>query len=246
MSDVVNLVLLQELWCHDPRAVLDNLVDPLAVSDSLCALHARQDSETFASVGLLVARHADEKVDVRESLLGLLELAHVAQVKQIKHTVSVDPDGPSSGRVFCLVAHGMRQSSDGRRRHGFLGLALILHILEGRVFLVLLGDAVGNVNAGLSRVTGLARVGDLITRTGNGRVVAGSKPLGRVRGAAVGDRVGGLAVGEPVGLGGSGVALFARGVPRRRLEQLVLVHGGGGGGAGGGRTLALGGTGRAC
>lgn len=40
VGNIINFVLLEEFGCHDPRAVLNDLVDPLAVADGLCALAA--------------------------------------------------------------------------------------------------------------------------------------------------------------------------------------------------------------
>ena len=86
MRDVVDLVLLEELRVDDPGAVLDDLVDPAAVAHGLGALGARQHGQALAHVGFAVARDADEEVDVRERLLGLLELAHVATAEEKKET----------------------------------------------------------------------------------------------------------------------------------------------------------------
>lgn len=78
MGDVVDLVLLEELGCHDPRAALDDLVDPFAVTDGLGTFAAREHGQALALMGLFVARHAHDQVCVGEGFLGLLELAHVA------------------------------------------------------------------------------------------------------------------------------------------------------------------------
>ena len=79
MSNVVNLVLVKKLICDNPRTVLHDLVDPLAMPYSLGSLFARQYGETLTLVGLLIAGDTDKQVDVREGLLGLFKLAHVAK-----------------------------------------------------------------------------------------------------------------------------------------------------------------------
>lgn len=83
MSYVVDLVLLKKLGCHDPWAVLDHFVHPLAVSDGLGALAPAQNRQSLAQMCLVVASHAHEKVHVGERLLGLFELAHMSRLRRI-------------------------------------------------------------------------------------------------------------------------------------------------------------------
>lgn len=78
MGDVVDLVQLEEVRGDDPGAVLDDLVNPLAMADGLGALAAGKHRQTLALVGVDVAGYTDDEVDVGEGLLCLFELAHVA------------------------------------------------------------------------------------------------------------------------------------------------------------------------
>lgn len=79
MSDIIELVRVEELGCHDPRAVLNDFVDPFTMSEGLGSLSTRHDGEALAPVCLLIARDADNERGVGEGLLGLLEDAHVAE-----------------------------------------------------------------------------------------------------------------------------------------------------------------------
>lgn len=82
VSDVVNLVLLEELDIDNPGAVFYNFIHPFAVSYGLGAFLSAQHSQTLAAMGLFVTSDADEKMDVGKSGLGLLELAHVSRMCQ--------------------------------------------------------------------------------------------------------------------------------------------------------------------
>ena len=77
MGNVVNLVVLKELWGDNPGAILDNLIYPFAMPKRLGAFFSRQYGKTLAHVCLFVSCHAHYQVYVWESLLCLLELAHV-------------------------------------------------------------------------------------------------------------------------------------------------------------------------
>ena len=80
VSNVVNLMLFQEVVCDDPGTVLHHLVDPLAMPHGLGSFLARQHGQSLACVRLLVAGDADKKVNIGEGLLGLFKLAHVAKL----------------------------------------------------------------------------------------------------------------------------------------------------------------------
>lgn len=79
MGNVVNLVLLEELDIDNPGAVFYDFIHPFAVSYGLGAFLSAQHSETLAAMGLFVTSNADEKMDIGEGGLGLLELAHVSR-----------------------------------------------------------------------------------------------------------------------------------------------------------------------
>jgi hypothetical protein len=97
VSDIVNLVLLEELDIDNPGTVFYDLVDPFAMSHCLGALLSAQDCQALATVGLFVTGDTDEKMDVGEGGFGLLELAHV----------SVDGQQASLGSVQKQAAYPM-------------------------------------------------------------------------------------------------------------------------------------------
>jgi hypothetical protein len=79
VSNVVDLVLREELRGNDPRAARNNLINPLAVTDSLRALSAAENRQALAKMCLLITSNADDEIRIRESLLRLLELSHVTR-----------------------------------------------------------------------------------------------------------------------------------------------------------------------
>lgn len=78
VSNIVEVVLLEEFGGDNPRAVLDDLIDPFTMSQGLGALLARHDGQALALVCLVVAGNANNQGGVGESLLGLFKLSHVA------------------------------------------------------------------------------------------------------------------------------------------------------------------------
>jgi hypothetical protein len=78
VSDIVNLVLLEELDIDNPGTVFYDFVDPFAMSHRLGAFLSAEDCQTLATVGLFVTSDTDEKMDVGESGFCLLKLAHVS------------------------------------------------------------------------------------------------------------------------------------------------------------------------
>lgn len=83
VGDVVDLVLVHEFGGDDPGAIRDDLIHPLAVADALGAFGAAEDGQTFAQMGLGVARDADHEMDIGEGLFGLFELTHVANRRSV-------------------------------------------------------------------------------------------------------------------------------------------------------------------
>lgn len=81
-------MLLEELWRDNPRASRDDLVNPLAVTNSFSSLRLIQHSQSLAIVGLVIARHPDNEVCVWESMLRLLQLSHVTIPTQKSVTVT--------------------------------------------------------------------------------------------------------------------------------------------------------------
>lgn len=146
-------------------------------------------------------------------------------MEEVEDTVGVDSHGSSNGGGVGLEAAGrMRQLAHGRRRHG-LRLVDVVHVVEGDLA-ALAADALGDVDAGLGGVAGLARVEG---------VVRGAGPLSLRVGASA---VVGVPAMMAARLGGGGVALLARSVARRRLLRAV-EHICGRGGTTSARSLAL-------
>lgn len=82
VSNIIDLVLFEKFNIDYPGAVLDNLIDPLAVSDCLCSFLAAKDSKTFPPVRLLVASHTDDEIGIGEGGFGLFKLTHMtAEIK---------------------------------------------------------------------------------------------------------------------------------------------------------------------
>jgi hypothetical protein len=137
MGNVIELVLVEELGSDNPWAVFDNLIDPLAVTESLGTFSGRHNCQTLALMCFVIACDADNQCCVRESLLGLFELSHVAEkllahnpllgenaggnlpkMEEIENTISVDANRSTNRRRVGLVATGrVLKLADGRRRH---------------------------------------------------------------------------------------------------------------------------------
>lgn len=77
MSNVVQLIGLEEFGSDNPGTILNDLVDPFAVPDRFGSLLGRHDSQALALMCLIVACNTDHEYRVGESLLCLLELSHV-------------------------------------------------------------------------------------------------------------------------------------------------------------------------
>lgn len=78
VRDIIDLMLGQKLRGNNPWAIGNNLVHPLAMPNGLCALGTAEHSETLTLMRFFVASDTDNQVHFGESLLGLLELSHVA------------------------------------------------------------------------------------------------------------------------------------------------------------------------
>lgn len=81
MGNIVDVVLLQELGSDNPRCILDNLVNPFAVTEGLSTLLISQYRETLALVGIYIVRYTNNEGCIRKSLLGLFQLSHVSQME---------------------------------------------------------------------------------------------------------------------------------------------------------------------
>ncbi len=154
-------------------------------------------------------------------------------MEQVEHAVGVDAHGAAGGRRVGLVAGRVCELADGRRGHGGLGLVGDHGVAVGAgvgldgdgLAAALAGDALGDVDAGLGGVAGLARVEGLSVAGGaaggGGLVCVGALALARVGARRVGLLVGG---GGADGLRGGGVALLGRGVAGLGLDGLGVVH----------------------
>lgn len=77
VGNIVNVVLVQKLGGDDPWRILDNFINPFAVTESLCSFTVRQHSKTFPLVRFRIVWNADEEVGIGECLFGLFKLSHV-------------------------------------------------------------------------------------------------------------------------------------------------------------------------
>lgn len=75
--------MVQKLDRDHPRRVWDDLVDPAAMPQRLGALGVRHDRLALLLLRQLVVADADQKINVRERLLGLLDGSRVAKVEEI-------------------------------------------------------------------------------------------------------------------------------------------------------------------
>uniref|UniRef100_A0A0A9F4L5 Uncharacterized protein n=1 Tax=Arundo donax TaxID=35708 RepID=A0A0A9F4L5_ARUDO len=132
MSNIVNLVLINEFLSEDPGSIRNDLINPLAVAQGLVSLVLSHDGLAFVSVGEVVVAASDEQIGVGEQLLGLLEGAGVAEVEEIEDTVGVDAHGAvldiPGGRGGRLGSGGgapLNLIRGGRGRGGGLALAFL-------------------------------------------------------------------------------------------------------------------------
>lgn len=103
-------------------------------------------------------------------------------MEQVKDTVRIHPHRAANWRRVRLVAHGVRELANWRRGHG--GLLLLLDVL-GRALASLAPDPLGDVDAGLGGVAGLAGVEDVVAVLGDS-VGTCSLSLIRVQARAIG------------------------------------------------------------
>lgn len=141
-------------------------------------------------------------------------------MEEVEDTVGVHSDSPSRGRVVGSEADGVRELAGGRGRHGLVRLIVTL-LYRDLLAAGLATDTLGDVDAGLGRVAGFARVEGVLLRRGGGSLGfvgalrVGTLPLRRVAG---GGGVGLAVTGEAAGFGGCAVAFLSGGVARRGLE----------------------------
>lgn len=137
-------------------------------------------------------------------------------MEEVEDAVGVDTDGTADrGRVRPVATSGMGQVANGRRRHGFLLLAL-LQLLE-RGLPALATHALSNVDAGLGGVARLAGIEAVVVEL-EGAFRVGPLSL------RIGAPNDGTAVVMAAGLASCGVALLGRGVAGRRLEAIVELE----------------------
>lgn len=71
MRYIIDLVFLEELGSHNPRAVWDHFIYPLAVADSLCPLRTTENSQAFAFMGFFISSHPNNEIHLWEGLFSL-------------------------------------------------------------------------------------------------------------------------------------------------------------------------------
>lgn len=129
-------------------------------------------------------------------------------MEDIEDTISVDSHGTTSRRAVCSVATGrVCELANWRRLHDAVGLFVGGLDAQGAT---LTSDPLGNVDAGLGGVAWLSGIDCVLDRALVSSVIrVGPVPL----------RIGAAGVVSLVGLRGSGVALFSRGIARRVLQD---------------------------
>jgi hypothetical protein len=182
VSHIIELVLVEKFGGNNPWAILDYLIDPFAVAESFGTLSGRHHSQTLALVCFVVACDSNDECCVRESLLGLLELTHVAKkwladssisrswffnlpkMEEIKHTVGVYTNRSTNRRRVGLVATSrILELSNGRRRHGLNSSLLLFVKLSQRRLATLATDSLSNIDTGFCRVAWLTGVQSMVS-----------------------------------------------------------------------------------
>ena len=98
LSRVWYLVLFDKLGCNEPRCILDDFIDPLAVSKTLCSLTVIEHGLSLSLVRLLIPSHSHNQIHALEKLLGLLQGSGVPVVKEVVDPIAVDANGSVCGR----------------------------------------------------------------------------------------------------------------------------------------------------
>jgi hypothetical protein len=127
VSYIIEFMLFKEFFRDDPWTSFNNLVNPLAVSDSLSSLLSSQDSQALALMRLVIVSDAHDEIGIGKCLFGLLKLSHVSdylhisilpsicgssgtlecspEMEQIEYTISIYPNSPASWRRVRLVTN---------------------------------------------------------------------------------------------------------------------------------------------
>lgn len=129
-------------------------------------------------------------------------------MEDIEDTIGVDSHGTASRRAVCSVATSrVCELANWGRLHDAVGLFVGSLDAQGAT---LASDSLSDVDAGLGGVAGLSRIDCMLDRALVSSVVrVGPVPL----------RIGAAGVVSLVGLRGSGVAVFGRGIARRVLQD---------------------------
>jgi len=90
MSDIVNVVLAQEVNSYDPWAWHDNFINPLAVTKNFRSLLLIHHNLSFLLNGLFITTDSDYQICVLEKLLCLFKDFSMAHMIHIEDTISVD------------------------------------------------------------------------------------------------------------------------------------------------------------
>jgi hypothetical protein len=168
--------------------------------------------------------------------------ACLPEVEHVKDAICVDAHRPADGRRVGPEAHRVGELADGRGRHGLL-LLLLVGGGQRRGLAAPAADALGDVDAGLSGVAGLAWVEGLGVVGGGGggieaalrvgplslRVGPSARTIASVVVAVAAAAIAAISMAS-ARLGGRQVALLGRRVARRRLQagvDGVVVQAGG-------------------
>ena len=84
MRHVVDLMLVDKLGCHNPRAAGNHFIYPFAVSNCLRSFRTAQNRHTLPVKSFLVTRNTDDEMYIRECLFGLFKLSHVTGTMSIE------------------------------------------------------------------------------------------------------------------------------------------------------------------
>jgi hypothetical protein len=90
MSDIVDILLPEEVYSQDPGAGHNDLIDPLAVAEDFGSLLLVHHNLSLLFNRLLVSADADNQVGVREELLGLLQYFSMAHMVHVEDAIRVN------------------------------------------------------------------------------------------------------------------------------------------------------------
>ena len=89
MSNVMNVILMQEVYCHSPWAWTDNFIYPFAMHQDFSSLLFIHNNFTFLLNSLSVSTHSHNQMCIWEQLFCLLENFSMSNMEHVKNSISI-------------------------------------------------------------------------------------------------------------------------------------------------------------